>query len=123
MEIRFKAGEKQFSYAFVSQRPKSMPAMELWKKPMLVAFIVEEVTIAMVLVVRKFADVFHDDLSGLPSNREIEFSLTNMSTAFMNLMNRVFSDYLDKFIIVFIDDILVYSKSHEKHEQHLKLVL
>ena len=51
------------------------------------------------------------------------FGLTNAPAAFMDLMNRVFSDYLDKFIIVFIDDILVYSKSHEEHEQHLRLVL
>ena len=41
----------------------------------------------------------------------------------MDLMNRVFSDYLDKFVIVFIDDILIYSKSHEEHERHLRLVL
>ena len=41
----------------------------------------------------------------------------------MDLMNRVFSNYLDKFVIVFIDEILVYSKSHEEHERHLSLVL
>ena len=51
------------------------------------------------------------------------FGLTNAPVAFMDLMNRVFSDYLDKFVIVFIDEILIYSKSHEEHEQHLKLVL
>ena len=51
------------------------------------------------------------------------FGLTNAPAAFMDLMNRVFSDYLDKFVIVFIDDILVYSKNHEEHEKHLKLVL
>ena len=51
------------------------------------------------------------------------FGLTNAPAAFMDLMNRVFSDYLDKFVIVFIDEILIYSKSHEEHEQHLKLVL
>ena len=43
--------------------------------------------------------------------------------AFMELMNRVFHDYLDKFIIVFIDDILVYSKTREDHETHLRLAL
>ena len=51
------------------------------------------------------------------------FSLTNAPAAFIDLMNNVFSDYLDKFVIVFIDDILVYSKSHEEHERHLSLVL
>ena len=51
------------------------------------------------------------------------FSLTNVPAAFMDLMNRVFHDYLDRFVIVFIDDILVYSKSPEEHQQHLKLVL
>ena len=51
------------------------------------------------------------------------FGLTNVPAAFRDLMNRVFSDYLDKFVIVFIDDILVYSKNHEEHEKHLKLVL
>jgi hypothetical protein len=38
-------------------------------------------------------------------------------------MNKVFLDYLDKFIVVFIDDILVYSKTEEEHEEHLRLVL
>ena len=51
------------------------------------------------------------------------FGLTNAPAAFMDLMNRVFKDYLDKFVIVFIDDILIYSKSEEDHEQHLEAVL
>ena len=51
------------------------------------------------------------------------FALTNASVAFMDLMNRVFEEYLDKFMIVFIDDILVYSRTEEEHEQHLKTVL
>ena len=41
----------------------------------------------------------------------------------MNLMNKVFMDALDKFVIVFIDDILIYSKSVQEHEQHLRVVL
>ena len=53
----------------------------------------------------------------------MSFGLTNASVAFMELMNRVFHDYLDKFIIVFIDDILVYSKSREDHEMLLRLAL
>jgi hypothetical protein len=49
--------------------------------------------------------------------------LTNASTYFMYLMNKVFMEYLDKFVVVFIDDILVYSRSEEEHEDHLHLVL
>ena len=53
----------------------------------------------------------------------MSFGLTNAPAAFMDLMNRVFKDYLDKFVIVFIDDILIYSRSEEDHEQHLEAVL
>ncbi|KAJ9544262.1 hypothetical protein OSB04_023969 [Centaurea solstitialis] len=51
------------------------------------------------------------------------FGLTNAPAVFMDLMNRVCRPYLDKFVIVFIDDILIYSQSKEDHEQHLRLVL
>ncbi|KAI3809203.1 hypothetical protein L1987_25173 [Smallanthus sonchifolius] len=51
------------------------------------------------------------------------FGLTNAPAIFMDLMNRVCKPYLDKFVIVFIDDILIYSKTKTDHEQHLKLVL
>ena len=51
------------------------------------------------------------------------FGLTNAPAAFMDLMNRVFSPYLDKFVIVFIDNILVYSGSSEEHTEHLRTVL
>ncbi|GKE83784.1 putative reverse transcriptase domain-containing protein, partial [Tanacetum coccineum] len=51
------------------------------------------------------------------------FGLTNALAVFMDLMNRIFHEYLDKFVIVFIDDILVYSKSEEEHERHLRIVL
>nr|GEZ59520.1 retrotransposon protein, putative, Ty3-gypsy subclass [Tanacetum cinerariifolium] len=51
------------------------------------------------------------------------FGLTNASTVFMDLMNRVCRPYLDKFVIVFINDILIYSKAQEEHVEHLRLVL
>ena len=51
------------------------------------------------------------------------FGLTNALVAFMDLMNRVFHPYLDQFVVVFIDDILVYSKDAQEYEQHLKIVM
>ncbi|GJW89545.1 putative nucleotidyltransferase, ribonuclease H [Tanacetum coccineum] len=51
------------------------------------------------------------------------FGLTNAPAVFMDLMNRVFHEFLDKFVIVFIDDILVFSKSKEEHKEHLRTVL
>ncbi|GKC59581.1 putative reverse transcriptase domain-containing protein, partial [Tanacetum coccineum] len=53
----------------------------------------------------------------------IPFGLANAPAVFMDLMNRVCKPYLDKFMIVFIDDILIYSKSEEEHAKHLKLIL
>ena len=51
------------------------------------------------------------------------FRLTNAPMAFMDLMHGVFQPYLDQFIVVFVDNILIYSKSEEEHEGHLRIVL
>ncbi|GJY52595.1 putative reverse transcriptase domain-containing protein [Tanacetum coccineum] len=51
------------------------------------------------------------------------FGLTNAPAIFLNLMNRVCKPYLDKFMIIFIDDILIYSRSKEEHAEHLKLIM
>ena len=51
------------------------------------------------------------------------FGLTNAPTAFMDLKHRVFQPYLDQFMVVFIENILIYSKSEEEHEDHLRIVL
>ncbi|WMV18798.1 hypothetical protein MTR67_012183 [Solanum verrucosum] len=101
------------------------------------------------LVDRESLNVFPTYLLGVPLDRDIDFSmdlepstkpslltrywqyefivrtfgLTNAPVAFMELMNGVFQPYLDFFVLVFIDDILVYSKTKEDHNRHLRIVL
>jgi hypothetical protein len=60
---------------------------------------------------------------GLYEYMVMSFGLTNALAYFMYMMNKVFMEYLDKFVVVFIDDILVYSRSEEEYEEHLRLVL
>jgi hypothetical protein len=60
---------------------------------------------------------------GLYEFTVMSFGLTNAPAYFMYLMNMVFMEYLDKSVVVFIDDILVYSRNEEEHEEHLRLVL
>jgi hypothetical protein len=60
---------------------------------------------------------------GLYEYTVMSFELTNAPAYFMYLMNKVFMEFLDKFVVVFIDDILVFSKIEEEHAKHLRLVL
>jgi hypothetical protein len=60
---------------------------------------------------------------GLYQYTVMSFGLTNAPAYFIYLMNKVFMEYLDKFVVVFIDDILVYSRSEEEHEEQLRLAL
>ena len=53
----------------------------------------------------------------------VSFGLTNAPTYFMNMMNKIFMEELDKFVVVFIDDILIFSETTEEHEEHLWIVM
>jgi hypothetical protein len=53
----------------------------------------------------------------------MSFGLTNAPAAFMDMMNRVFQELIDRCVVVFIDDILIYLKTREEHEEHLRMVL
>ena len=53
----------------------------------------------------------------------MSFGITNAPATFMDLMNRVFKQYLDLFVIIFIDDILIYSRSEEEHASHFRVVM
>jgi hypothetical protein len=60
---------------------------------------------------------------GLYGFTVMSFGLTNAPAYFMNLMNKVFMEYLNRFVVIFIDDIMIYSKNDSDHEEHLRLVL
>jgi hypothetical protein len=72
------------------------------------------------------SDIFKTDSStrcGLYEFTVMSFGLTSAPTYFMDLKNKVFMEYLDRFVVVLIDDILIYSKSGSDHEEYLRLVL
>jgi hypothetical protein len=75
------------------------------------------------LLIDKFSALRTFGREGDPQHTVMSFGLMNAPAFFMNLMNSVFMDYLDKFMVVFIDDILIYSQSEEDHVDHLKMVL
>jgi hypothetical protein len=60
---------------------------------------------------------------GLYEYMVMSFGLTNAPAYFMYLMNKVFMEYLDKFVVVFIDNTLIFSKNEEEHDEHLRIVL
>jgi hypothetical protein len=60
---------------------------------------------------------------GLYEYTMMSLGLTNAPAYFMYLMNKVFTEYLDEFVVVFIDDIVIFSKTEDEHEKHLRLVL
>jgi hypothetical protein len=62
-------------------------------------------------------------LYGLYEYTAMSFGLTNAPAYFMYLMNKVFMEYLDKFVVVFINEILIFSKNEEDHDEHLCVVL
>ncbi|GKV06980.1 hypothetical protein SLEP1_g18794 [Rubroshorea leprosula] len=83
-------------------------------------------------MVCEFLNVFLVDLPSLPLDREIEFAINFVPNIdpiskapyrFMDLMKRIFSKYLDKFVVAFIDNILIYSFSHALHKEHLRTIL
>ncbi|XP_028094961.1 uncharacterized protein LOC114294970 [Camellia sinensis] len=67
-------------------------------------------------------DDLFDQLQGAQVFSKIDLRVTNAPATFMDLMNRVFKPYLDEFVVVFFDDILIYSKNVEAHENHLRLI-
>ncbi|GKF44626.1 putative reverse transcriptase domain-containing protein, partial [Tanacetum coccineum] len=67
--------------------------------------------------------VREEDIPKTAFRTRLSFGLTNAPAVFMDLMNRVCKPYLDKFVIIFIDEILIYSKSKKEHEEHLRQIL
>ncbi|GKA72312.1 putative reverse transcriptase domain-containing protein, partial [Tanacetum coccineum] len=83
----------------------------------------EEKRLEDVSIVREFPEVFPEDLPGLPPALHVKFQIDLVSGVAPVARAPVCKPYLDRFVIVFIDDILIYSKSRKEHEGHLKLIL
>ncbi|XP_072076673.1 uncharacterized protein [Arachis hypogaea] len=83
----------------------------------------DEQRLDQIPVVREFPEVFSEDILEFPPQREIEFAIDLVPGAGPVLIVLVFCLLLDKFVVVFTDDILVYSKTVKKHEEHLRIVL
>ncbi|KAL0294392.1 UNVERIFIED_CONTAM: RNA-directed DNA polymerase [Sesamum angustifolium] len=86
------------------------------------ALVVNQTTIKNKYRLPRIDDLL-DQLKGVTVFSKIDLRLTNAPAAFMSLMNETLQPFLDQFVIVFIDDILIYSSSREEHEQHLHIVL
>ncbi|GJV58634.1 reverse transcriptase domain-containing protein [Tanacetum coccineum] len=131
--------DKVFNHGVLTSKEKSLPssshrdikASKLFHQKSLMLIYGEDIPILDVLSGYHQLRVHGDDIPKTAFRTGyghfefivMPFSLTNAPTVFMDLMNRVCRPYLDKFVIVFIDDILIYFKTQEEHEEHLGLVL
>nr|GFA64696.1 putative reverse transcriptase domain-containing protein [Tanacetum cinerariifolium] len=101
---------------FVTKLPKSSQVYDtIW-------VIVDRLTKSVIFTQIRETDPM-DKLARVYLKEVMPFGLTNAPAVFMDLMNRVCKPYLDNFVIVFIDDILIYSKDEKEHEEHLKAIL
>ncbi|KAH9665582.1 Endonuclease [Citrus sinensis] len=104
-----------------SVSPWGAPVLFVKKKDGSMRLCIDYRQLNMVTVKNKYPLPRIDDL--FDQLRVMPFGLTNAPATFMDLMNRIFQPYLDQFVIVFIDEILIYFKSKEEHETHLRIVL
>nr|GEV63729.1 putative reverse transcriptase domain-containing protein [Tanacetum cinerariifolium] len=89
---------------------------------------IDKLTVKNRYLLPRIDDLFDQRQGRVSTQRSIRdqvmpFGLTNALAVFMDLMNRVYKPYLEKFVIVFIDDILIYAKNQQEHEEHLKSIL